>query len=60
MQPKVPGVKGVLATAVGKQPPSFQMWFTAEPAPSLVKFEGPLYADGPTWRIVPTAPAWRQ
>ena len=60
MEPKVPGVKGVLATVTGKQPPSFEMWMTAEPAPSLVKFEGPLYADGPTWRIGPNAPTWRR
>jgi hypothetical protein len=60
MQPKVPGMKGVVATAVGKQPQPFRMWLTPEPAPALLKFEGPLYADGPIWRISPTSPKWKE
>src|SRR5262249_7553819 len=56
MQPKVPGVKGVIATVVGKTPPAFRMWVTPEPAPALLRFEGPLYADGPTWRMGPAQP----
>ncbi|HSP99498.1 MAG TPA: hypothetical protein VL049_19930, partial [Candidatus Dormibacteraeota bacterium] len=56
IQPTVPGIKGVVATVIGKQPPSFRMWLTPQPAPALWKFEGPLYADGPTWRITPGSP----
>jgi hypothetical protein len=56
IDPAVPGVKGVLATLVGKQPPSFRMWIAQGKAPILIRFEGPLYAEGPTWRIGMTAP----
>jgi hypothetical protein len=60
IEPRVPGVRGVLTTIVGKQPPSFRMWLTPAPAPALMKFEGPLYADGPTWRITPAGPTWKE
>ena len=59
IQPKVPGVKGVIATVIGKAPPSFHMWLTPEPAPALLRFEGPLYADGPTWRLGPAPPKFK-
>jgi hypothetical protein len=58
MQPTIPGIKGA-ATVMGKQPPSFRMWLTPQPAPALWKFEGPPYADGPTWRITPSSPVWK-
>lgn len=51
IKPDVPGLTGVVATMIGKQPPSFRMWIAQGKAPVLVRFEGPLYADGPPWRI---------
>ena len=51
MKPEVPGFKGVLADLLGKQPPTFSMWIAQGVAPTLVQFEGPLYSEGPTWRI---------
>jgi hypothetical protein len=57
-KPTVPGVKGVLATIVGKEPPVVHMWIAPEPAPVLVRFEGALYVDGPVWRIELAAPRW--
>ena len=60
MEPKVPGIKGAVATVIGKQPPSFRMWLTPDPAPAFLKFEGALYADGPTWRISPSSPKWKE
>jgi hypothetical protein len=27
--------------------------------PVLLRFEGPLYLDGPTWRMALTGPTWR-
>lgn len=59
IEPSVEGVKGVLATVTGKQPPSFRMWISRE-VPVLVRFEGPLYADGPPWRIELSGPAWKK
>ena len=56
--PRVTGATGVLATLAGKQPPAFHMWIAQGKAPTLVRFEGPLYADGPTWRTELTGPRW--
>ncbi|MBY0275603.1 hypothetical protein K2Z84_09685 [Candidatus Binatia bacterium] len=58
IEPDVPGVKGVLATIVGKEPPTVRMWIAPEPAPVLVRFEGALYVDGPEWRMDLSAPRW--
>jgi len=56
--PRVTGATGVLATLAGKQPPAFHMWIAQGKAPTLVRFEGSLYADGPTWRTELTGPRW--
>jgi hypothetical protein len=58
IEPRVTGMKGALATVVGKQPPALFMWIARGRAPLLVRFEGPLYTDGPTWRVEPTGPRW--
>jgi hypothetical protein len=58
IRPHVPGLMGALATVAGKQPPELSMWLARGRAPLLVLFEGPLYADGPTWRVEPTGPRW--
>lgn len=60
IEPRVTGVTGVVATAVGKQPPAFRMWIAQGSAPVLVRFEGPLYADGPVWRVELSAPRWER
>jgi len=60
IKPKVPGVKGVLASIVGKEPPEVRMWIAPEPAPVLVRFEGALFVDGPPWRIELAAPRWKK
>lgn len=60
VEPTVPGVKGVLASIAGKQPPIVRMWIAPEPAPVLVRFEGALYVDGPEWRIELSAPRWKK
>jgi hypothetical protein len=58
VKPEVGGALGVLATIAGKQPPPLHMWIAEGRAPVLVRFKGPLYADGPTWRADPGAPQW--
>jgi hypothetical protein len=60
IKPTVPGVKGVLATVVGKQPPEVRMWIAPPPAPGLVRFEGALYVDGPVWRVDLATPRWKK
>lgn len=60
MKPEVTGLRGVVASVVGKQPPEFRMWIAKSNAPTLVRFEGPMYADGPPWRIAPAGPSWKK
>jgi len=44
---KIGGMAGVVAPLVGKQPPDTQAWIVRDGAPAFVKFEGPLYGEGP-------------
>ena len=54
------GVAGAVAPVVGKQPPDMHVWIAGEQAPVLVKMEGPLYNEGPIWRIEMASPTWPQ
>ena len=56
---QIGGVTGLVAPLVGKQPPDTHVWILGGDAPVFVKLEGPLYQDGPTWRIELTSPVWR-
>jgi hypothetical protein len=59
-EPNVTGVTGVVAKLVGKDPPAVHIWIAQGKAPTFLKFEGALYLDGPTWRIEPSAPRWKE
>jgi hypothetical protein len=52
------GVTGAVAKVVGKQPPPTHIWVAAGDAPAFLKSEGPLYEDGPIWRIELASPTW--
>jgi hypothetical protein len=52
------GVAGAVAPLVGKQPPDLHVWIRGGEAPVFVKSEGPLYADGPVWRMELASPVW--
>ena len=56
---QIGGVTGLVAPLVGKQPPDTHVWILGGDAPVFVKLEGPLYQDGPNWRIELTSPVWR-
>jgi len=51
------GVTGVVAKVAGKAPPPMYMWVAAS-GPAFLKSEGPLYEDGPVWRIELASPSW--
>jgi hypothetical protein len=53
---EVGGVAGVVVPLLGKQPPDIHIWVLKDPAPVVVKSEGPLYEGGPIWRIELGAP----
>jgi hypothetical protein len=54
---KIGGVAGVAAHLVGKQPPDTHSWVLGEDAPAFLRSDGPLYGDGPIWRMELAVPA---
>jgi hypothetical protein len=55
---EVGGLKGVIASAIGKEPPDLRYWIAAGAVPTFLKFVGPMFLNGPTWRIELGAPRW--
>ncbi len=52
------GISGIVAPVIGKQPPDTHVWIVEGKAPIFVKSEGPLFQDGPLWRIELASPVW--
>jgi hypothetical protein len=57
MKVKIGGVAGLVAHLLGKQPPDTQAWVLGDDAPAFVRSDGPLYGDGPIWRMELAIPA---
>ena len=57
LKPKL-GLLAVPATLMGRTPPDNHLWVITADVPAFVKFEGPLYTDGPIWRVELTSPVW--
>ena len=55
---EIPGIKGVLASLVGKDPPDLHYWIATGPAPGFVRFEGAMFLKGPRWRVEMGGPPW--
>jgi hypothetical protein len=55
---EIGGATGLVAPLLGKQPPDTHVWILGGEAPAFVKSEGPLYFDGPIWRIELVSPVW--
>jgi hypothetical protein len=55
---EIGGISGVIAPLVGKQPPDTHVWIVGGKAPGFVASEGPLFEDGPLWRIELSGPVW--
>jgi hypothetical protein len=56
---EVPGLLGIAAAAIGKEPPDLLYWIAGGPVPAFLKFEGPFYVNGPIWRIEVDSPRWK-
>jgi hypothetical protein len=54
---KIGGLAGLVAPLVGKQPPDIQAWVLGDEAPAFVRSDGPLFGDGPIWRMELAVPA---
>lgn len=52
------GIGGAIAPIIGKQPPDTHVWMVGGRAPGFLKSEGPLFPDGPVWRIELASPVW--
>jgi hypothetical protein len=52
------GVAGVVAPLIGKAPPNIQIWAIGGDAPTFVKEQGPIYAEGPLMTIQLASPVW--
>jgi len=48
----------LFASLLGRVPPDSHAWIVTADVPAFVKFEGPLYMNGPAWRIELTSPRW--
>ncbi|MGZ9135487.1 MAG: hypothetical protein ACXW4N_10355 [Candidatus Deferrimicrobiaceae bacterium] len=48
----------LFASLLGRMPPDNHLWIITADVPAFVKFEGPLYMNGPAWRIELTSPRW--
>jgi hypothetical protein len=48
----------LFATLLGDVPPDYHAWIVMGEVPAFVRFEGPLYATGPVWRVEVTSPRW--
>ena len=48
----------LFASLLGRLPPDNHAWIVTADVPAFVKFEGPLYMNGPAWRIELTSPLW--
>jgi hypothetical protein len=48
----------LFASLLGRTPPDNHAWIVTADVPAFVKFEGPLYMNGPVWRIELTTPRW--
>jgi hypothetical protein len=52
------GVTGAMAHVIGKDPPDTMVWILGGEAPAFIRSEGPMFADGPIWRIDLVSPAF--
>jgi hypothetical protein len=54
------GVAGFVAPLIGKAPPNIEIWTVNGLAPTFVREQGPIYADGPVMTIQLTSPTWSE
>lgn len=52
------GISGLIAPIIGKQSPDTHVWMVGGKVPGFLKSEGPLFQDGPVWRIELASPVW--
>jgi hypothetical protein len=51
LKPKIGWILTTFAALFGKTLPRYHFWLLKKDVPAFVRFEGPLYGNGPAWRI---------
>jgi hypothetical protein len=51
LKPELGWFMKTLASLLGKLPPEYHFWLVKGKVPAFGRFEGPLYPNGPIWRI---------
>ncbi len=54
------GLTGVVAPLLGKEPPALHYWVIGGAIPVFARFEGPMFLNGPVWRVEQALPRWPQ
>lgn len=60
LKPRLGWFTSALARLFGRTPPAYHFWLIKKDAPAFVRFEGSLYAGGPSWRIEQVSPRVKQ
>lgn len=55
---EIGGVAGMVAPLIGKAPPNIEIWIVGGEAPTFLREQGPIYADGPIMTIELASPVW--
>ena len=58
MHVDIGGIEGVVAPAIGKEPPDYDAWVSSGEAPTFLKMRGIFYAGGPLWTLQLVSPQW--
>lgn len=54
----IPGLMGVMADVIDKEPPDSYVWVLGGDAPAFIMSLAPMYMEGPLWRIELVSPTW--
>jgi hypothetical protein len=55
---EIGGVKGAIASLIGKDPPEIKYWVVTGSIPAFARFEGPMFLNGPVWRLEQAPLEW--
>jgi len=58
LKPKLRGIARLVAPLIGKEPPTLRYWILGGDVPAFLRFEGPMFMNGPPWRVDLTGPGW--
>jgi hypothetical protein len=58
VKPRLGALIGFFARLTGKMPPDNHVWIMTGNVPAFVKADGPLFMNGPSWRVELATPTW--